>query len=92
MNSKRDKIELLKAIRAGKTNPENLPTNPTIISNVDEVFYGMLISFSQQEVGKKNSVIYVGEAMQALEKAEPEISRLLKKYREEDQQKGESIA
>ncbi|MGD9929318.1 MAG: hypothetical protein AB7U05_04815 [Mangrovibacterium sp.] len=92
MNSKKDKIELLKAIRAGKIKPEDLPENPTIISNVNDVFYGMLISFSRYQRGKEDRVVYVGEAMQALEKAAPEISRLVKQYREKDQHKGESIA
>lgn len=86
-NEKKDKIELLKAIRAGQVKIEDLPEKPIIISKANEVFYGIMIMADQDETGK-NSVVFVGEAKNMLKKLEPEFEKLAEQYRKED----ESIA
>ncbi|MBW6535959.1 MAG: hypothetical protein K0B11_13210 [Mariniphaga sp.] len=87
-NEKKDKIELLKAIRAGNVKIEDLPEKPVIISKANEVFYGIMIMADVDEAGEKSSVVFVGEARHMLEKLEPEFSRIADRYRNED----ESIA
>lgn len=91
-NSKKDKIALLKAIRAGHVKIEDLPENPIIISNANEVFYGIMIMADVDDAEGKSPVVFVGEAKHMLEKLEPEFRRMAEQYREEDQDKGESIA
>ncbi len=84
-NEKKDKIELLKAIRAGNIKPEDLPKKPIIISKANEVFYGIMIMADMDEAEGKNSVVFVGDAKNMLKKFEPEFNRLAEQYRDEDE-------
>lgn len=68
MNSKKDKIELLKAIKAGEIDPKQLSSEPVIIlSDGKEAFAGLMISVAHAKAGKKSQVVYVGEAKKLTE-------------------------
>jgi hypothetical protein len=58
MNSKADKVALLKDISAGLVNPADIPADPVIISEREEMFYGVMMADTQ--------IIFVGEAKKAL--------------------------
>jgi hypothetical protein len=85
MNTKKDKIELLKAIRAGHVKVEEIPENPIVISKPGEVFYGIMIMTDIDEAKGKNSVVFVGEAKHMLKRMETEIKELTEQYRKEDE-------
>lgn len=67
MNSKKDKIELLKAIAAGEIDPKQLSSEPVIVSNGKEAFAGLMFSVAYQKAGKQSPVVYVGEAKKQME-------------------------
>lgn len=58
MNSKADKVALLKDISAGLIDPADIPADPVIISKREEMFYGVMMTDTH--------IIFVGEARQAL--------------------------
>lgn len=90
MNTRKDKIALLKEVRAGKINPEEIPLNPLIISDPQQVWYGLMILADMDEAGEPDTVVFVGEAKSMLQKLQPEFDRLAEQYRAEE--KGENIA
>ena len=85
MNSKKDKISLLKEVRAGKINPEEIPLNPLIISDPQQIWYGFMIMADQDEAEGKSNVIFCGEAERLLQKLQPEFEKLAEQYRNEDE-------
>ncbi|WP_423128240.1 hypothetical protein [Gaoshiqia sp. Z1-71] len=72
MNTKRDKIELLKGISAGKIEPSEIPENPLICSQEKEMFIGLMIDGSQENEEDRH-VVFVGPAKIALDKFMKEI-------------------
>jgi len=62
MNSKTDKIELLKAIQSGEIDPKQLSSEPVIVSDGKETFAGLMISMAHHKAGNKSPVVYVGTA------------------------------
>lgn len=58
MNSRGDKIQLLKDVSAGLVNPADIPAEPVIISKREEMFYGVMMT--------EAPVLFVGEAKKAL--------------------------
>jgi hypothetical protein len=44
MNTKIDKIQLLKDISAGLVNPGDIPADPIICTKADEAFIGMMMA------------------------------------------------
>jgi len=76
MNSKKDKIELLKAVRSGRIKPEDIPENPTIISKIQDVWVGIMIAVAQDEAGEKGNIVFIGEARRSLDESMQEIERL----------------
>jgi hypothetical protein len=87
MNTRKAKIELLKAIRNGSIKPEDLPARPIVIADTQQIWPAMLAMADLQE-GQPNSFIFVGEAKYVLQQWETELNQLSEKYRNED----ESIA
>lgn len=67
MNNRNDKIELLKAIKAGEIDPQQLPSEPVIISDGKDAFTGLMISVANHKAGKQSPVVYVGEAKKLTE-------------------------
>ncbi len=55
MNSKADKIALLKDISAGLVKTGNIPANPIICTKADEAFIGMMMA-------QDAPVVFAGEA------------------------------
>jgi len=68
MNTRNDKVELLKAIARGEVKPEDVPKNPIVISKREDGFLGLIMtaSVSPEDEGESN-VIYIGEAKKVLE-------------------------
>lgn len=60
MNSKGDKIQLLKDVSAGLVNPADIPTDPVIISKREEMFYGLMMA-------EDAPVMFVGAARKSLD-------------------------
>lgn len=67
MNTKKDKIDLLKAIRSGEIRPDQLTSESIVISDGKETFTGLMISVANNKAGKQSPVIYVGEAKKLIE-------------------------
>lgn len=67
MNTKKDKIELLKAIQSGEIRPDQLKSESVIISDGKEAFTGLMISVASHKAGKQSPVVYVGEAKKLIE-------------------------
>lgn len=67
MNSKKDKIELLKAIQSGEIDPKQLSSESVIVSDGKEAFAGLMISVAHAKAGKDSPVVYVGEAKKLTE-------------------------
>lgn len=67
MNTKQDKIELLKAIAAGEIDPRTLSPESVIVSNGKEAYYGLMMTVARKKDDKKPQVIYVGEAKDLIE-------------------------
>ncbi len=59
MNSKADKVALLKAIAAGQIKPAEIPADPIICSQADEMFIGLMMT--------EAPVVFVGEARKNLD-------------------------
>jgi hypothetical protein len=59
MNSKEDKIALLKAVAAGQVKSADIPADPIVISKAEEMFYGVMMT--------EAPVLFVGEAKKALD-------------------------
>jgi hypothetical protein len=59
MNSKVDKIALLKAIAAGQIRPAEIPKEPIIFSQAEEMFIGLMMT--------EAPVVFVGEARKNLD-------------------------
>ena len=59
MNTKTDKIALLKDISAGLVKPAEIPAYPIICSKADEMFIGLMMT--------ETPVVFVGEARKALD-------------------------
>ncbi|MGV8095976.1 MAG: hypothetical protein AB2L24_29340 [Mangrovibacterium sp.] len=83
--SKKDKIELLKAIRAGRIKPEEIPESPMIISDIQDVWEGIMVGAAQAEDGEKNNIVFVGEARRVIDELTPEVNRLYQEYKEKDE-------
>jgi hypothetical protein len=62
MNTRKDKIELLKAIQSGEIDPKQLSSEPVIVSDGKEAFAGLMVSVANHKAGKQSPVVYVGEA------------------------------
>lgn len=60
--TKPEKIELLKAIQSGEVLPEDLTHESVVVTNGKSAFRGLMISVANSKAGKKNPVIYIGEA------------------------------
>jgi len=60
MNTKKDKIQLLRDIEAGLIDPTDIPPNPVICSQREEMFLGLLMAS-----GGVN-VVLCGQAEKAL--------------------------
>ena len=73
MNTRNDKIELIKAIANGEIEPENLSRESVLISDGKEVFTGLMISVNSKKAGKKDTVVYIGEAKKAVEEVTQNI-------------------
>lgn len=70
MNSREDKIKLLKEIASGKISPEDVPSDPLIVSKKEESFLGLMIAASvSPEKDGESKVFIIGEARIALDKA-----------------------
>jgi hypothetical protein len=67
MNTKKDKIELLKAILSGEIKPEQITRESVLISDGKEAFTGLMIGVANHKAGKQSPVIYVGEAKKLIE-------------------------
>lgn len=67
MNTKKDKIKLLKAIQSGEIRPDQLKKESVIISDGKETFTGLMIGVTNHKAGKQSPVIYVGEAKKLIE-------------------------
>ncbi len=67
MNTKKGKIELLKAVANGEIDIKNLTSMPVIVSNGKETFSGLMVSVAAKKSGNENPVIYVGEAKELIE-------------------------
>jgi len=67
MNSKKDKIELLKAIASGELDPKQLRKEQIIVSDGKETFAGLMISVAHHKAGSISPVVYVGEAKTQME-------------------------
>ena len=67
MNSKNEKIDLLKAILSGEIKPEQITREPVIISDGKEAFTGLMIGVAHRKAEKQSPVIYVGEAKKLIE-------------------------
>lgn len=67
MNTKKDKIELLKAIQSGEIKPDQLTSESVIISDGKETFTGLMIGVANHKAGKQSPVVYVGEAKKLIE-------------------------
>ncbi|MFY9154107.1 MAG: hypothetical protein WAO52_18955 [Prolixibacteraceae bacterium] len=74
MNSKKDKIELLKAISTGEIDPNVLSSESVIVSDGKEAFAGLMISVANHKAGNKSPVIYIGEAKALIEECLVNIS------------------
>ena len=59
MDSKADKIALLKDVSAGLLNPAEIPADPIICSKADEMFIGLMMT--------ETPVVFVGKAKKALD-------------------------
>jgi len=57
MNTKADKIALLKEIALGKIKPSEVPADPIVISKREEMYYGLMM--------KSPRVVLIGEAERA---------------------------
>lgn len=67
MNTKKDKLELLKAIHSGEIQPDQIKRESVIISDGKETFTGLMIGVANHKAGKQSPVIYVGEAKKLIE-------------------------
>tara|TARA_R110002050_G_C8959767_1_gene514184 strand:+ start:1012 stop:1272 length:261 start_codon:yes stop_codon:yes gene_type:complete len=66
MNTKKDKIELLRAIAEGEIDPKTLSPESVIVSDGKTAFDGLMISVANKKAGKRNPVVYVGEARKSV--------------------------
>ncbi len=66
MNTKKDKIELLRDIAAGDIDPKTLSPESVIVSDGKTAFDGLMIAVANKKAGKKNPVVYVGEARKSV--------------------------
>jgi len=83
MNTRIDKLKLLEEIQSGKIKPEDVPSDPLIISTVKDMFIGMMIACSEEYRDANCPVVYVGEARKALDEfleriKEKRLNRLIK--------------
>lgn len=62
MNTRKDKVKLLKSIEAGEIALNDLSQKLIIISDKKEAFMGLMIASSQQDQANKSSVVLVVEA------------------------------
>jgi len=62
INTRKDKIALLKAIQNGEINPKDLPSNPIIYSRVEESWVALSIAASQWKEEGCCNVIFIGTA------------------------------
>jgi hypothetical protein len=65
MNTKQDKIELLKAIERGDIDPKTIPANPIVVSDAKEMFIGLMVAAQEDE--EPAPVVFVGPAKRALD-------------------------
>lgn len=66
MNTKKDKIELLKAIQSGEIRPEQITHESVIISDGNETFTGLMANVASKRDGKRPRILFVGEAQKAI--------------------------
>lgn len=66
-STRKDKIELLKAIAAGEIDPKLLSSEPVIVSDGKEAFAGLMVSVANHKAGKQSPVVYVGDAKTLME-------------------------
>jgi len=83
-NTRKAKIELLKAIRNGSIKPEDLPEKPIVISDPQQIWPAML-SLADQEPGESSNFVFVGHADYVMKQWEKEINQLSEQYRNEDE-------
>jgi len=62
MNTRKDKIALLKAIQNGEIDPKDLPSNPVICIRTEDLWVGLLIDSSHVEETGRGCVVFIGPA------------------------------
>jgi hypothetical protein len=66
MNTRKDKIALLKAIQNGEIDPEDLPSNPVICNRADDLWVGLMINSCRVDEMGRGCVVFIGPARRKL--------------------------
>jgi len=67
MNSRKNKIALIKALKSGQIKPEEITTESVIVADKDEAFSGLMIAVANKQAGKKSPVVFIGEPKAQIE-------------------------
>ena len=66
MDTKKDKIELLKALESGKIKPDQITEDTLIVSESKEAFTGLMANVASKRTGKRPRILFVGEAQKVI--------------------------
>jgi hypothetical protein len=66
MNTKQNKIALIRALAAGEVKPEEVTSESIIISDGEEAFKGLMIAVASRKAGKRSPVVFVGKAREEI--------------------------
>lgn len=62
MNTRKDKIALLKAIQDGEIDPKDLTSNPVICNRAEDLWVGLMINSSRVDEMGRGCVVFIGLA------------------------------
>ncbi len=62
INTRKDKIALLKAIQDGEIDPKDIPANPVVCNRVEDLWVGLLINESEVDEMGRGCVVFIGPA------------------------------